>query len=501
MTTAIAKQNAIPVNRSDVLPGSRPRIVLAGLVITLVVVSIATSRMQPASASADDLSAAEPVSAGTQLGAPWLDRLEVIRLKRQLVRAGYSLRIDASLGPVAKSALADYLQLDETHPLSPFLARVLSRTVITGRRNPVAWNNYFGLDRPTGLVERPLTGPGGQLDANGNLRTPLALMSSRRAQAIAARNGKIAVVDPRTETLYLINPNGSGRRQLVPCPVAEYFCAIGGYAWSPNGTHLAFLRGHVGGAITRSNLSLYVINADGTHLRRLARCGDCNYWSQVAWSPDGGRIVFSGEDGLNLAGVSTGAQLRLTRSRLDVDPAWSPDGSTIVFGRGNTLYSIKPARSAAIELATVGGAVDHPAWAPTGTRIVFDGPDRIYAVDPDGSNLELLRGGSRGSGPGTPSWSPDASRIVFFNTPGSPGRFTAEVWVMKPDGNHARRLYHARCCVSSWYPPRWSPDGKSIAFAVDDGVLVMRTDGTHRRKVWNWPSEIAWQNLPLSRTR
>ena len=116
----------------------------------------------------DRTAGAEPASA--LAGSPWLDRLEVVRLKKQLVQTGYSLRIDDSLGPVTKSALADYLQLDRAHPLGPFLVRLLRKTVITGRRDPQAWNNYFGLDRPTRFVERPLTGPGGQLDANGNLR-------------------------------------------------------------------------------------------------------------------------------------------------------------------------------------------------------------------------------------------------------------------------------------------------------------------------------------------
>ena len=68
-----------------------------------------------------------------------------------------------------KSALADYLRPDSTHPLSASLASQLDGTVITGLRNPAAWNKRFGLDRKTTFVERPLTGAGGQLDANGNI--------------------------------------------------------------------------------------------------------------------------------------------------------------------------------------------------------------------------------------------------------------------------------------------------------------------------------------------
>jgi hypothetical protein len=38
--------------------------------------------------------------------------------------------------------------------------------------DPDAWNSHYGLERATKFVERPLTGPGGQLDANGNFRAP-----------------------------------------------------------------------------------------------------------------------------------------------------------------------------------------------------------------------------------------------------------------------------------------------------------------------------------------
>jgi hypothetical protein len=117
--------------------------------------------------------AAEPVTAAAAPASPlsqWLDRLELIQLENQLVRAGYSVRADGSLDPVTKSAFADYLQLDASHPLSRFLATELQGTVLTGFRDPAAWNKRFGLNRQTRFVERPLTGPNGQLDANGNLR-------------------------------------------------------------------------------------------------------------------------------------------------------------------------------------------------------------------------------------------------------------------------------------------------------------------------------------------
>ena len=109
----------------------------------------------------------------SQIASPWLAHAEVLGLKKKLARAGYSVKIDGNLDPIAKSALADYLRPEAAHALSPFLAGALEDTVITDFHNPAAWNNRFGLNRKTTFVERPLTGPGGQLDANGNHGAPI----------------------------------------------------------------------------------------------------------------------------------------------------------------------------------------------------------------------------------------------------------------------------------------------------------------------------------------
>jgi Tol biopolymer transport system component len=269
------------------------------------------------------------------------------------------------------------------------------------------------------------------------------------------------------------------------------------------------MRGRLG--IVVSDLSLYVINADGSGMRRLAHCVTCGPGtdrdSRVAWSPNGTSIAFAGEDGLHLVGLSGGTKVLLTDSPGDADPTWSPSGSKIAFGRGNSLYAIKSDGSGITELATVRGQVGHPAWATDGTKIAFDnlaaGTDGIYVVGADGSQLKLLRRGSRGSGPRTPSWSPDGRHILFFSTPGRPGAYRAEVWVMKPDGSGQQRLYHSPCCLAFWYqyPPIWSPNGKSIAFSADSarGIFVMDANGRHRRQLSRSATEIAWQSIRRSR--
>lgn len=185
MTTAIAKTHALPAPRPAAQRGSRlswrPRFALAGLVITLAVVAVSASQLRSADWSTGT-AGPEPALSSAPAGSPWLARRDVISLKKQLVRAGYSITVDGSVGPVTRSALADYLKPDATHPFSPFLASALRGTVVTGYRNPTAWNNYFGLDRRTRFVERPFTGPGGLLDPKGNLRMPAPSASASQAR-------------------------------------------------------------------------------------------------------------------------------------------------------------------------------------------------------------------------------------------------------------------------------------------------------------------------------
>jgi len=330
----------------------------------------------------------------------------------------------------------------------------------------------------------------------------------------APANGVLTIEDRKTQdvtnpdTLFGVNPDGSGLRPLARCQASAGFCGFGAHTWAPDGKRLAFLSGHFGGAITRSNLFVFVVNSDGTGRRRLARCGTC-FSESVSWSPDSRRIVFATPN-LDIVNVVTGAQRRLGDS--GVNPVWSPTGTTIAFGVGGGLYSIKPDGSGMAHIASVVGEVGSPTWSPDGTRIAFDTPDDLYVVDAAGSHLRLLLAGSPAGGPGHPSWSPRGNSILFESTPGSAGDYTAEVWVMKPDGSGRRRLYRSGQHfgpsssdggLSS--PPIWSPDGKAIAIGMSaytangitrKGILVMDAQGNHRRRVFGNPEAIAWQPIP-----
>jgi TolB protein len=68
---------------------------------------------------------------------------------------------------------------------------------------------------------------------------------------------------------------------------------VSGGAWSPDGRKIAFVRVSERVGTPRANRDVYVVNADGSGLRRLTTHPE--YDGDPAWSYDGRRIAFLSE--------------------------------------------------------------------------------------------------------------------------------------------------------------------------------------------------------------
>jgi Tol biopolymer transport system component len=209
----------------------------------------------------------------------------------------------------------------------------------------------------------------------------------------------------RLPRLTSVAKRGGGRRQTEHDP-----------AWSPDGSRLVFtgLTGFDDLDDKRSNLDIYVVNADGTGLRRLTRARAAD--GSPAWSagPGGGRIAFT----RNQAGredVYTmrpdGTDLERVTFRSGFDPSWSPDGSKLAFARRGQIYVVA-ADGRGLRMLTHRPGNNQPAWSPDGKRIAFvrtianPEVERIYTVGADGRGLRLVTSTTIGMPLGPIDWQP-----------------------------------------------------------------------------------------------
>jgi Tol biopolymer transport system component len=129
----------------------------------------------------------------------------------------------------------------------------------------------------------------------------------------------------------------------------------------------------------------------------------------------------------------------------------------------------------AVALASGAAVAAHAQAGPTGSvrppELAFvlnrDGWNEIWTIRADGSDRRRLTAGpprhSDAAGANSPTWSPNG-RWIAYSTSGPVQREDerdSEIWVMRADGTHKRRLTHNH--VPDW-SPSWSPDGRVIAF-------------------------------------
>lgn len=220
---------------------------------------------------------------------------------------------------------------------------------------------------------------------------------------------------------------------------------------------------------------LYVINSDGSNLKRLGTEG-----FDPRWSPDGKKLAFSWRTaggpnpGIGVVNAAGTESKRLIAEGFA--PSWSQDGSTIAFSTGGRVMLMRLEGEELREL----GKGQQWSWSPDGKAIMSFWGNSVTRTDVKGGGIRKIA--SFRSMPGDAnSWSPDGREITLISRARETSRYQEfRLHLLELETGTARILAEGFLDVSV----AWSPDNRTIAFTSSDlNISVMNFDGTGRHQL------------------
>jgi Tol biopolymer transport system component len=244
------------------------------------------------------------------------------------------------------------------------------------------------------------------------------LAAAQQAQATHPEgNGKVAFVSTEAGNpdIFTIKPDGTAKSPNLTASSAFPDLQP---AWSPDGRRIAFT------SLRDGDREIYVMNADGSHQRRLTN--DPARDDDPSWSPNGRQILFAsdrdGDAEIHLMEADGSRVRQLTdNTGLDFQPEVSPRGQSIALvsdRSGAFAIWVKSAHDRAARQLTgneLGAFV--PAWSPNGKEIAFANNCCVL------ENSDILVTQANGNGIThvtqdfdsnfNPSWSPNGHEVAF----------------------------------------------------------------------------------------
>jgi Tol biopolymer transport system component len=278
--------------------------------------------------------------------------------------------------------------------------------------------------------------------------------------------------------------------------------------WSPDGDQVVFASIGFVMPRDRSGISeLWVVDVATAEQRRISE-GDA---VQPHWSPNGHRIAYwavleGGRRDIHTIPASGGEPVPVTDdAAVDWSPVWSPDGRYLYFasdrggsmnswrvpiddGTGKTLGEPQPvttgasASTGSFSLSMDGQRLAYVSATTQSNveRVPFDPSTQTVEVQP----VSVTRGSTRVGGCDP---SPDSEWLVCLQFDRQ-----EDIFLLRPDGTGRRQLTND---LSKDRFPRWSPDGKRIAFYSDRSgsyeIWTINRDGSGLHQLTATPGRHA----------
>lgn len=250
-------------------------------------------------------------------------------------------------------------------------------------------------------------------------------------------------------------------------------------SWSPSGRRIAFWSIDAMGRRDIWTIPANMPEAANPEAVRVTDEGFVN-WNPV-WSPTGNSLYFSSfrRGSMGLWKVRTDEKSGRLLGRPEYVPApssdsghisISADGKTIAYVQYSFAADLYGVRFDSVHETSLGEPAPiiqgsrqatRPALSPDGQWLAYNSwskQEDLFVVRTDGSELRALTNDphqDRG-----PRWSPDGKRLAFFSNRG--GKY--EVWTINFDGTDPRQVTrHPEHMVVS---PFWSPDGRYLACSL-----------------------------------
>jgi Tol biopolymer transport system component len=256
--------------------------------------------------------------------------------------------------------------------------------------------------------------------------------------------------------------------------------------FSPDGRWIVFVR-----RISDLDGDLYLMPAAGGEPRRITTlAADIR---GAAWMPDSHEIIFA----VQTAGAYTLKRIRIDdrgsayhlRPLADIGgygmfpTVVRPPGSVTALAFARLMQSTNiwradssaPNRKLNLKRIAPSTRIDYdPSFSPDGTRIAFasnrSGFFEIWVCGKDGANPRQLTSFG-GPDVGSPRWSADGRHIAFDAQPGN----NPDIYVVEPDGGPVQRITTQPADDAR---PSWSGDSRWIYFRSDRGG---------KRQIWRIP--------------